>query len=107
MRLKPFLIRVVFILFLVLIGIITILLILGIDSKPLVVGEESLTSEDVERIKQQWEENDPRQLLPGQIKKLVITERDLNLFLHYASSRFFQDEQLKLRVELYPDSAYI
>lgn len=86
-------------------GLTLLLLFLAIDSKPLVLEGETLTADDVERIKEQWEEHDPRQMLPGQTKNLIVTERDLNLFLTYASSQVLGD-RLKARAELYQGSAY-
>lgn len=106
MRLKTFLFRIVIPLVLIGLGVVFFLLLLGIDSKPLVLEGERLTEEDIDRIKQQLEEHDPRQMLPGQIKHLAVTERDLNLFSSYASSRILRD-RLKARVELYQGSAYV
>jgi hypothetical protein len=71
----------------------------------LVLEGETLTADDVERIKQQWEEHDPQQMLPGQTKNLIVTERDLNLFFTYASSRGLGN-RLRARMELYQGSAY-
>lgn len=86
-------------------GIPLFLLVLAIDSKPLVLEGETLTAGDVERIKQQWETHNPQQMLPGQTKNLIVTERDLNLFFTYASSRGLGN-RLKARAELYQGSAY-
>jgi hypothetical protein len=86
-------------------GLTLLLLVLAIDSKPLVLEGETLTADDVERIKQQWEEHDPQRMLPGQTKNLIVTERDLNLFFTYASSRGLGN-RLKARAELYQGSAY-
>ncbi len=87
-------------------GLAVLLLALAIDSKPLVLEGETLAADDVERIKQQWEAHDPRQMLAGQTKNLIVTERDLNLFFSYASSHGLGN-RLKARAELYQGSAYV
>jgi hypothetical protein len=86
-------------------GLTLLLLVLAIDSNPLVLEGETLSADDVERIKQQWEAHDPQQMLPGQTKNLIVTERDLNLFFTYASSRGLGN-RLKARAELSQGSAY-
>ena len=86
-------------------GLVLLLLMLAIDSKPLVLEGETLTADDVEHIKQQWEEHNPSQMLAGQTKNLLVTERDLNLFLTYASSHGLGN-RLKARTELYQGAAY-
>ena len=87
------------------IGMVFLVLFLAINSKPLIHEGETLNAEDVERIKQQWEEHDPRQMLPGKIKHLLVTERDLNLFFTYASSHALGN-RLKARAELYQGAVY-
>lgn len=75
---------------------------LAIDSVPRLSDFEALRPEDVERAKKLWQEHDPQTLLPGEIKRLVLTERDVNLVLHYASSRILPERQIRARVEFYP-----
>jgi hypothetical protein len=107
MRLKKFVIRGT----LILVGIVVLttilLLALGIDSTPLVERQEELSEQDIARIKQQWEQYDPRTMLPGQIKHIVVTERDINLLFAYAASRIVPEKKVNVRIELYPDSTFL
>jgi len=77
-----------------------IFLIFGIQSKPLVMPGEKLTYDDMARVKQFIKENNPTRLKPGEIKNTSVTERDLNLFLDYASSQVPADQQLYAHVKL-------
>ncbi|MCI0526194.1 MAG: hypothetical protein L0Y56_01890, partial [Nitrospira sp.] len=90
---------------LAIIGIFIVLIVFGVESKPWVVSEKELSTQDVERAKQLVKQNDPRKLKAGEIKSLQLTERDLNLLLHYALSLFPYTKKLKAAIDLYPNSA--
>lgn len=102
---KVILLLFIILFFLCLIGIPAIFLIFGLESDPLIVPGKKLTFQDVERVKQLLKQNDPRRLKAGEIKTVALTERDLNLFLDYALSHSPKTENLRARVELYPNSA--
>ncbi len=61
-----------------------LLLIFGLQSQPKVQSTSTLTHEDVARVKQFLQANDPRKLKPGELRQAVIAARDLNLLLSYA-----------------------
>ena len=86
--------------FIVVIVIQAVLLIFGIQSEPLVVPNKKLTYDDLTRVKQFIRENNPKRLKPGEIKNTSVTERDLNLFLDYASSQLPRHQQLYAQVVL-------
>jgi len=62
----------------------SLLLIFGLQSQPKVQSNSTLTHEDVARVKQFLQANDPRKLKPGELRHAVIAARDLNLLLSYA-----------------------
>jgi len=88
------------------IGIPIIFIIFGIQSKPLVQPGKEPTIDDVERAKQLIRLNDPRSLRAGEVKTFYITERDLNLFLDYASSHSPGKMQLNAHVDLEQQWSY-
>lgn len=90
------------------IGLIAIPLIivsLALESTPLVVQGEKLTVDDMERIKEILEKNNPRKLRIGEIKSITLTERDLNLFLIHALTYFPHHEKYSGSMLLKPNSA--
>ena len=89
------------------IAIPVILLVFGVESDPLALPEKKLDLEDVGRIKQMLHENNPRRLKADEIRELSITERDINLVLHYALSHSPFKEQLNTHIYLYPNSANV
>ncbi len=72
--------------FILVIGIVLpgVLLIFGLQSQPKIHSSSTLSHEDVARVKRFLQENDPRRLKPGELKRAVIAGRDLNLLLSYA-----------------------
>jgi hypothetical protein len=60
----------------------------AIQPQALVGGGERLRHADVGRIKDLIKQNDPRQLHDGEVRRLEVTERDLNLMLDYALGQF-------------------
>ena len=97
---KIFLIVFLIVVFIVVIVIPAVFLVFGIQSEPLVVPNKKLTYDDLTRVKQFIRENNPKRLKPGEIKNTSVTERDLNLFLDYASSQLPRHQQLYAQVEL-------
>lgn len=69
--------------FIIVIVIPIVFLIFGIQSQPRVTSGSTLSHEDVTRVKIFLQENDPRNLKPGELKRAVISCRDLNLLLSY------------------------
>lgn len=86
--------------FVLVIVIPAVFLIWGIQSRPIVVPHKKLTYDDLTRVKQFISENSPKRLKPGEIKNTSLTERDLNLFLDYASSQLPENQQLYAQVNL-------
>lgn len=102
---KKYIIPVLIIIVLILIVIPLIFLIFGIQSAPLVSSGKKLAFEDVARVKQLMRENDPRRLQSGDIRNVVVTERDLNLFLDYALSQAPGQQKLQAQAALLENSA--
>jgi len=102
---KKFFIPILIVIVLIFIVIPLIFLIFGIQSAPMVSSGKKLTFEDVARVKQLMRENDPRRLRSGDIRSVVVTERDLNLFLDYALSQAPGQQKLNAQVALLENSA--
>lgn len=64
-----------------LIGAPALLLVAAIQPQPLVTGAGGMRHGDVGRIKELLQQHDPRQLRDGEIRRLQINGRDLNLML--------------------------
>lgn len=60
------------------------LLVSAVQPHPLVSNGKNMRHADVGRIKDLIKQNDPRQLRDGEVRRLNVTERDLNLMLDYA-----------------------
>ncbi|MEM9315627.1 MAG: hypothetical protein AAGA95_13455, partial [Pseudomonadota bacterium] len=58
-----------------------------LDSSPRVVETTSLGIDDVENARRLLRENDPRRLVDGERKEVVLREREVNLILSYALPR--------------------
>lgn len=97
---KIFLIIFLIAVFIFVIVIPAIFLIFGIQSKPIVVPGDKLTYDDMTRVKKFIRENNPRRLTPGEIRSTSVTERDLNLFLDYASTQVPANQQVHAHVNL-------
>lgn len=82
-----------------------IFLIFGIQSSPLVKPGKKLDFDDVARVKQLIKDNDPRKLQPGDIKNVIVTERDLNLVLDYALSQAPGEKSFFAQADLRQDLA--
>lgn len=82
-----------------------ILIILGIQSSPLVNPVRKLDFDDVARVKQLMKDNDPRKLQRGDIKNIIITERDLNLLLNYSFAQAPGERKLAVQADLQKDLA--
>lgn len=89
-----------FIIIFLLICIPVVFLIFGIQSAPLVTPGKRLTYEDVARVKQLMRENNPRRLKKGDIKRVEVTERDVNLFLDYGFSQAPGNQKIYAHVNL-------
>lgn len=92
-----------FILFFLLIifGIPAVLIIYGPESHALVMPGEKITLSDAARVRKLIALNDPRKLRAGEIGRVSVTERDLNLFLDYALANFPMHKKISARVDLY------
>lgn len=94
-------------LFLILIGFPILFLIFGIENKPLVVREEKLTMQDMERVERLVRTNDPRKLKIGEIKSVTLSERDINLFFDYSFSQAQMTQQLAAKAQLNENSVVV
>jgi hypothetical protein len=81
------------------------LIFLGLESTPLVTLDRELKQEDIGRIKKIIQQNDPRRLKDGQVKKITIRQEELNLALDYALVSL--DARMGARVALGVESAKI
>ncbi len=93
--------------FLIIVLLPLLLILGGIQSKPLVVTGHTLAYDDVARIKQLVKQNDPRKLKPGQINTALFTERDVNLFLHYALSQSHETQRIMASMDFKPKTALL
>ncbi len=83
----------------------TIFLIFGFQSTPLVTSGKKLSYADVERVKQFLRDNDPRQSKTRTIRQIILTERDLNLFLDYALQNSATELNVKANTTLATNQA--
>lgn len=60
---------------------------LGVQTRPLVPPPAAISPADVEQAKHFLRRNDPRQLAPGSLGTLRVSEQELGLLLAYLSSR--------------------
>lgn len=81
------------------------LIFLGLESVPLVTLDRELKQEDIGRIKKIIQQNDPRRLKDGQVKKITIQQEELNLVLDYALVSL--DARMGAQVALNVESAKI
>jgi len=84
-----------------------IVLALGLQSRPLVTSREKPSHDDVTRVKQLLKENDPRRLKAGEVKSVLVTERDINIFLDSASSYAPGNRAVFARVDLHEKAAAV
>ena len=66
-----------------------------------------LTVEDLERVRRILRDNDPRWLRAGQVRELTLTQRDLDLALHYLLIRLRHPALSSARIELFDGSAWL
>ncbi|MBN2010386.1 hypothetical protein JW960_13655 [candidate division KSB1 bacterium] len=98
--------RIILILVLLIFLVLPLIIIsLGLQPQPIIVTGKSLAFDDVQRIKTIVKQNDPRELKAGDVRKLTVTERDLNLFLTYALSQSPETNRLNAAIELKNGSA--
>jgi hypothetical protein len=70
------------------------------DWQQLVTKPEKISEADIRRIKRELEEYNPLNLVPGQIEKLLIHERDFNLLVPYLFSQSNQGKKLRGRLSI-------
>ncbi|MDY6969717.1 MAG: hypothetical protein SVR08_13815 [Spirochaetota bacterium] len=87
--------------------ILVIFIIFGLQSEPLVVSGRKLTYSDAARVKHMIRQNKLHDLKRGEVKRIYLTERDLNLFFDYALSRSRGRYKLGAKVYLYEDYAKV
>lgn len=75
-----------FILFICLIGLPIIIILFGIDKYPIVTKHKALTFDNLKKAEQIIKDNRPQRLSKRQIKKISITENELNILSSYAIS---------------------
>lgn len=83
---------------------LVICLFYGLDYEPEVSRPSSLSLDDVARIKEVLRENNPRRLQGQGVRKVEVTERDLNLLLAYGLSHSGLGKNLDVQVGLDPGS---
>ncbi|KAA3652940.1 MAG: hypothetical protein DWQ10_18800 [Calditrichaeota bacterium] len=86
--------------FLVAIFYTIILLIWGIQSKPLVVNNQDLTTREAGKIKRLIITIDPRKMQKDEVKHIQLSESELNSILSYAANRVFWD--IAAQVDIHP-----
>ena len=80
------------------------LLVSAVQPHPLVSNGKNMQHADVGRIKDLIKQNDPRQLRDGEVRRLNVTERDLNLMLDYALRQISGQSSA---IDLAPQSARV
>jgi hypothetical protein len=83
-----------------LLAILVLVAVAGIESAPLVEPARHLSHQDIERIKRLLRQHDPRQVKKQEVRTLLLTERDLNLLLEYATPDALNTSS---QVDLRPD----
>ncbi|MDH5299826.1 MAG: hypothetical protein OEW58_00490 [Gammaproteobacteria bacterium] len=89
-------ISVAFILFFLLLAFLFSLL----DTDATVDTSQTLRFDDVAHIRQIARDNNPKTLKPGEIRNILIDERDLNLLLNYSAKRY---GDIRVRATLQPN----
>ncbi|MEO7337819.1 MAG: hypothetical protein ABIV63_14675, partial [Caldimonas sp.] len=65
---------------------------------PRVTAREDVAPEDVDRAVELAQRNDPRHVAPGQLNRVVLRQRDVDLMVRYGARRFLHAEaQARLR----------
>ena len=77
-----------------------VVLLFSLESTPLVVQEQDVTMEGIDRIKALIKNNDPRNLKAGEIKRLTIVEKDLNHLIYYLLPYLPYDNKMQAKVSL-------
>ena len=77
---------------------------LGLDDEPKVEWPESVSVEDAQRIRNELAKHDPRYLQDGDVRQLALTERDINLLLHYGLTRSPKTQNIRARASLAADA---
>jgi hypothetical protein len=77
---------------------------LAIEDQPLVNRTARIAPEHIERAKQIVERNDPRKLMPGEVRTVTITQEDLDLAVLYLANRYARGSS---RLELRPGAVHI
>lgn len=96
-----------FCLFLCLLGLPVGLIYYGIEDRPLVTGNKTLSVKDIQRAKHLLKNSDPRNLPAGTKKTVKIMEQDLNKLLQYALARLAPGDRLKVKAGLNRDGAQL
>ena len=102
---KSLIIITVLFLLLALIAVPAVLVLFGLDREPSVLPGKSISVNDLKRINRLIKENDPRKLRSGEVRKVYLSERDINLFLDYAISITSLKNRLSADVALSPGLA--
>ena len=77
---------------------------LGLDGEPKVEWPESVSVADAQRIRDELAKHDPRYLEDGDVRQLTLTERDINLLMHYGLTRSPKTQDIRAQVSLDPDA---
>ena len=97
----------ILVLLLIVIGAPVVFLLFGLQSQPLVVSNQNISLDDMQRIKKLLKHNDPRKLKAGEVRTVTTTERDINLFLSYALAKSPYKRALSADVDLTPSAALL
>jgi len=84
-------------------ALICLIIVSGIENKPIVDRNKILSYENIKKAKQIIKDNRPRHFYSPTVKKLSLTENELNLLISYAISQGFDTEYLFGGVELFDD----
>jgi hypothetical protein len=77
---------------------------LAIEDQPRVSRTARIAPEHIERAKQILDRNDPRDLMPGEVRTVTITQEDLDLAVLYLANRYARGSS---RLELRPGAMHV
>lgn len=82
-------------------ALICLMIVSGIENEPIVDRNKALSYKNIKKAKQIIKDNRPRQFYNPTVKKLSLTENEINLLISYAISQGFDTEFFFSRVALF------
>src|SRR6056297_1489920 len=85
-----------------------ILAVSSLDEHPLVMPQQALESQQLVRVKQLIQQNNPQRLRAGELAQTTLSQQDLNLSLNYLIQKLAVPllDNLAIELKLFDNSAY-